>query len=213
MTYHDRRRRRRRLARRRPGQHRPERRRQPVPRHRSSAAGATDRGSRTTWTPTLQRPVCATWTRSARSTTSTSASAGRSSATSCGSSARPAIGGVHDAPVADTFDVPSGGPTSSTAQTGARRLRAGHRRPAHQERDAAPHLAGRARATSSALYYDEIDKFRGHGINAGRRHRHADGVADLDLAALQRRRAQVDQPAQQPAPPRGRVTRSTTRST
>ncbi len=83
-------------------------------------------------------------------------------------------------------------------------LRAGRRRSADQERRAPPDLAGQpAQQDQRLLRRDRQVPRPRHHRRAG--HRHADRVADLDLAAVQRRRAQVDQPAHQPAPPRSRV--------
>ena len=49
----------------------------------------------------------------------------------------------------------------------ARRVRAGHRRSEHQQRDAAPDVADQSTRNKFSIYYEEVDKFRGHGMNAG----------------------------------------------
>ena len=105
--------------------------------------------------------------------------------------------GVHDFK-SGTYDVPSGANVFQCS-TGAVACPAGRGRSADQERRAAADLAGEpAQQDQRLLRRDRQVPRPRHQRRAS--HRHADGVADLDLAALQRRGPQVDQPAHQPAP-------------
>ena len=209
MSYTDGRRRRRRVAGRRPRQHRPEGRRQPAPAARSSAPGPTAAGSPTTMTDALRaaRPArrgqdqedLRLQRRLRRPDQARQAVVLRR---------RP----LERRARADRRHVlRAAGRDQRRLPGGPRRLRAGHRRSEDQERHAAPDVADQSPRNKFSVYYDEIDKFRGHGMNAGDDPDTASQIwtsPRYNDAALQ-----VHQHGHQLAAVRRRVTRSTTRST
>ena len=152
--------------------------------------------------------ACAPRTRSRRSTNSAAASAARSSATRSGSS--PPAASAASTRRSPTRSTCRRARPTPTARPGASR--------ASRASTTRTSTARRCRLTwqisprnKFSLYYEEVDKFRGHGMNAG--DDPADGVADLDVAALQRRGAAATPARSAASCCSTPAIRSTTRST
>ncbi len=106
-----------------------------------------------------------------------------------------------DAPIADTFYVPPGA-TNADCQAG--RVSCEQGIDDQNINSATLRLTWQiSQRNKFSIYYEEIDKFRGHGMNAGDDPLH--GVADLDFTPLQRRGAEVHQHDQQQAAVRRRL--------